>query len=101
MAILPAVGMVLTSVLFGIVGWYMTLIAKFYRQKFSKGPPYRYLQAALVVLVLGLLLNTVLAFQSHLAHRPFAYLASGLVCAGGLGFSAFCYALYRTMMSVD
>jgi hypothetical protein len=101
LAIFQAAGMVLTSVLFGIVGWYLTLIAKFYRQKFSKGPPYRYLQAALAVLVAGLLVKTALAFQAPPTSVPIAHVASGLICAGGLAFSALCYALYRTMMSVD
>jgi H+/Cl- antiporter ClcA len=93
--------MVLTSLLFGVVGWYLTLIAKFYRQKFSKGPPHQYLQAALGVLIAGLLLTTVLAFRAQPAHGFAHYLASILICAGGLGFSGLCYALYRTMMSVD
>ena len=94
--------MALTSFLFGMVGWYLTLIAKFYRQKFSKGPPHQYLQIALAVLVVGLLLKTVLAFQSHWGHSASSpYLGSGLVCLGGLAFSGLCYALYRTMMSVD
>lgn len=93
--------MVLTSFLFGMVGWYLTLIAKFYRQKFSKGPPHLYLQIALVVLVAGLLMKGILAFQPHAAHGVLAYAASALVCAGGLAFSGLCYALYRTMMSVD
>jgi len=93
--------MALTSLLFGVVGWYLTLIAKFYRQKFSKGPPHRYLQITLVVLVAGLLLKTVLAFQSPSSHSSAAYLGTALVCVGGLAFSGLCYALYRTMMSVD
>jgi hypothetical protein len=101
LAILQAAGMALTSFLFGMVGWYLTLIAKFYRQKFSKGPPHNYLQLALAVLVVGLLLKTVLAFQSQWAPAMMAHLGSGLVCAGGLAFSGLCYALYRTMMSVD
>lgn len=87
--------MVLTAILFGIVGFYLTLIAKFYRQKFFKGPPYRYLQLALAVLIAGLLLKAgVFAFLPH-------YVASAFIIAGGLGFTALCYALYRTMMSVD
>ena len=100
MATYQAIGMALTSFLFGMVGWYLTLIAKFYRQKFSKGPPHRYLQIALAVLVAGLLLKTVLAFQAHPVHAA-AYMGTALVCGGGLAFSALCYALYRTMMSVD
>jgi hypothetical protein len=101
LALSQAIGMLLTSLLFGVVGWFLSLIAKFYRMKFSKGPPHRYLQAALVVLVSGLVVKTVLAFQAPAATAPIAYLASGLVCAGGLAFSGLCYALYRTMMSVD
>ncbi len=93
--------MLLTSLLFGMVGWFLTLIAKFYRQKFSKGPPHRYLQAALVLLVGGLLVKTAVAFHPPSAAAPIGLLASGLVCAGGLAFSGLCYALYRTMMSVD
>jgi hypothetical protein len=96
-----AAGTVLISFLFGVVGWYLTLIAKFYRQKFSKGPPHHYLQIALAVLVAGLLLKGVLAFRTLSAHAGAVYLAAGLVCLGGLAFSGLCYALYRTMMSVD
>ena len=93
--------MVVTSLLFGMVGWFLTLISKFYRQKFSKGPPHHFLQIALGVLVAGLLLKSALAFHPQSEHSPAAYLASALVCIGGLAFSGLCYALYRTMMSVD
>jgi hypothetical protein len=87
--------MLLTSLLFGVIGFYLTLIAKFYRQKFQKGPPYRYLQASLAVLMIGLLLNL-----KFFAFVP-SYVSSILVCLGGLAFTALCYALYRTMMSVS
>ena len=87
--------MLLTSLLFSTVGFYLTLIAKFYRMKFSKGPPHRYLQAALAVLVLGLVLRL------EFFHFMPAFVANGIICAGGLAFSTLCYALYRTMMSVD
>ena len=60
---------------------------------FAKGPPHAYLQMALAVLIAGLVLK-LFHFLPH-------YVASGLVCAGGLAFSGLCYALYRTMMSVD
>jgi hypothetical protein len=87
--------MFLASLLFGMVGFYLTMIAKFYRQKFSKGPPHRYLQIALAVLIAGLVLKLkVFAFMP-------SYVPSALVCLGGLGFSGLSYALYRTMMSVD
>ena len=87
--------MLLISLLFGVVGYYLTMIAKFYRMKFSKGPPYVYLQIALAVLAAGLVLR--LEFFHFLP----AYVANGIICAGGLAFSGLGYALYRTMMSVD
>ena len=89
------VGMLMTSLLFGVVGFYLTLIAKFYRQKFQKGPPYRYLQASLAVLMMGLLLNL-----NFFAILP-PFLPSALVCIGGLAFTGLSYSLYRTMMSVS
>ena len=96
MATAQALGMLLASLLFSVVGWYLTLIAKFYRLKFSKGPPHVYLQAALAVLVAGL----VLKLEFFTAYLP-SYVPNGIVCAGGLAFSGLGYALYRTMMSVD
>jgi hypothetical protein len=93
---IQASGMIAVSLLFGVVGFYLTLIAKFYRQKFSKGPPHRWMQAALVVTVAGLILK--LDFLG--AYLP-AHLPSMLVCAGGLVFSALAYRLYRSMMSVN
>ena len=92
---MQAIGMLLVSLLFSVVGFYLTLIAKFYRMKFSKGPPHRYLQMALTVLAAGLVLR--LEFFAFIPD----YVANGIICAGGLGFSALGYALYRTMMSVD
>jgi hypothetical protein len=88
--------MLLVSLLFSVVGFYLTLIAKFYRMKFSKGPPHRYLQMALGVLALGL----VLRLEFFKAFLP-SYIPDGIICAGALAFSALGYALYRTMMSVD
>lgn len=88
--------MLLTSLLFTVVGFYLTLIAKFYRMKFRKGPPHRYLQAALAVMVAGL----VLRLEFFNAFLP-VYIPNAIICAGGLAFSALGYALYRTMMSVD
>jgi hypothetical protein len=92
---IQAVGMLLSSLLFSVVGFYLTLIAKFYRMKFSKGPPHRWLQAALAVLVAGLILRL-----QFFAFVP-GFVANGIICAGGLAFSALSYLLYRTMMSVD
>lgn len=90
-----SIGMLGTAILFGMVGFYLTLIAKFYRQKFQKGPPYRYLQISLAILMAGLILNLKM-----FAMVP-SYVASGLICIGGLAFTSLCYSLYRTMMSVS
>ena len=87
--------MLLTSLLFSVVGFYLTLIAKFYRMKFSKGPPHRYLQMALAVIAAGLVLR--LEFFNFIP----AFVANGIICVGCLAFSGLGYALYRTMMSVD
>ena len=86
-------GMVAVSVLFAVVGFYLTLIAKFYRQKFMKGPPWRWMQVSLAVTVAGLVL------QTGLLEAVPGEVSSALVCAGGLAFSSLSYMLYRTMMS--
>ena len=94
---MQAAAMLLISLIFGVVGFYLTLIAKFYRQKFSKGPSYQYMQVSLAVLILGLLLRL-----SYFNFLPFPSLVPAvLVCLGGAGFSALAYRLYRTMMSVN
>ena len=85
--------MLLVSLLFSVVGFYLTLIAKFYRQKFMKGPPHHYLQASLVVIMAGLILETGLV-----PALP-AQVPAFLICLGGLAFSSLSYSLYRTMMS--
>ena len=87
--------MMAVSVLFGVMGFYLTLIAKFYRQKFSKGPPHQYMQVSLVILVAGLVL------ESNLVKAVPSTVPAMLICLGGLVFSAFSYRLYRTMMSTD
>lgn len=93
MAWLPTAGLAAVSVLFAVVGFYLTLIAKFYRQKFMKGPPWRWMQASLAVTVAGLALET--GFLEAVPGEA----SSLLICAGGLAFSGFAYLLYRTMMS--
>ena len=95
MSMVQAIGMIAVSLLFGMVGWYLTLIAKFYRQKFFKGPPYRYMQLSLAALTAGLLLE--LPWFPVLP----GWIPALLVCAGGLTFSALSYRLYKTMMSVE
>lgn len=85
--------MIAVSLLFGVMGFYLTLIAKFYRQKFSKGPPHQYMQASLVILVAGLVL------KSNLLSMVPSSVPAMLICLGGLVFSALSYRLYRTMMS--
>ena len=97
MSSLQAAAMLLISLLFGVVGFYLTLIAKFYRQKFRKGPSHRFMQASLGLLILGLLLR--LSYFSFLAVP--SLLPAALICLGGLAFSGFAFLLYRTMMSVN
>lgn len=86
-------GTIAIALLFGAMGFYLTLIAKFYRQKFMKGPPHRVMQASLSVLVGGLFLDA-----GVVTGMPTAVPAL-LICLGGLAFSALSYRLYRTMMS--
>lgn len=93
---MQAAGMMAVSLLFAVVGFYLTLIAKFYRQKFSKGPPYLYMQASLAATVAGLILKLDLFAALLPRHLP-----ALLICSGGLVFSALAYRLYRSMMSVN
>lgn len=93
MSWLPAAGMMTVPLLFAVIGFYLTLIAKFYRQKFMKGPPHRWMQASLAVLVLGLVLRSAAGAWLPAALPPL------LICTGGLAFSGLSYRLYRTMMS--
>jgi hypothetical protein len=87
------VGIVVVAVLFGMIGFYLSLIAKFYRLKFGRGPRAVWLQAALAATVAGILLRLE-AFSSVPDWIP-AALATG----GGLAFAALAYRLYRIMMS--
>ena len=87
-------GIVLIAVFFGVIGFYLTLIAKFYRLKFKRGPQAGWMQACLAVLLIGLLLKLQI-----LENLPIP-LSAILRCAGGIGFSVLVYRLYRTMMSV-
>jgi hypothetical protein len=86
-------GTIAIALLFGAMGFYLTLIAKFYRQKFMKGPPHQYMQASLSVLVGGLFLEA-----GVVTGMP-STVPALLICLGGLAFSALSYRLYRTMMS--
>ncbi len=87
-------GVVASAILFAAVGWYLTLIAKFYRLKFMRGPRVGVMQASLAVFVAGWLLRSA-AF----AFIP-APVSALLVLAGGAVFSWLAYSLYRTMMSI-
>jgi hypothetical protein len=86
------VGLLLVSLLFGVIGFYLSLIAKFYRLKFGRGPRAAWLQASLLVTVAGLVLK-IEAFAAP------SWLPAALASAGALLFSALIYRLYRTMMS--
>ncbi len=87
-------GVVLTAVFFGVIGFYLTLIAKFYRLKFQRGPSAGWMQTFLVILLLGLLL------KMHALEFLPMWLSAVLRCTGGIGFSVLAYLLYRAMMAV-
>lgn len=93
--LMHSVEVVLISILFGVIGFYLTLISKFYREKFQKGPPYRYLQISLSVLVVGILLQ-LKAFE----FLP-QFISQGFICLGGVVFAYLGYSLYKTMMSIS
>ena len=90
---LTDVAILLIAVLFGVIGLYLSLIAKFYRAKFGKGPRAAWLQVSLAVALVGLVLRMG-AFDALPNWVP-ALLSS----AGALAFSALAYRVYRTMMS--
>lgn len=85
----------LAMVLFGASGFYLTLIARFYRQKFRKGPNPRSMQAGLGAMVLGLLLGTWLPWSAA------AFSILGFSALGTLVFLVTAWSLHRTMMSTD
>ncbi len=89
-------GFVLIAVLFGVIGYYLSLIAKFYRLKFKQGPKHEWMFASLAFLLLGLVFQAPL----FVLHIPL-FISIALVAAGGIGFSALAFALYRTMMSAN
>ena len=93
-----AIGLFVISIPFGVVGFYLVLIAKFYRLKFRKGPSHLRMQTGLAALLLGLfLLPLQLYFWNELPPYPSAV----LVGFGGLYFSFHAYLLYKAMMSVN
>jgi hypothetical protein len=84
---------VLTLLFTGVVGYYLLLVAKFYRIKFSRGPKPYWMQMGFALLLLGLILR--LPWLGFLP--PFIWQAT--LSLGGLIFAAFTYMLYRSMMS--
>jgi len=90
---LPYIGLAIAMLLFAVVGYYLTLIAKFYRLKFSRGPRPRFMEISLVILLTGAALHL-----PGLSAIPSA-LGQILCSIGGVGFSIFAYMLYRSMMA--
>ncbi len=86
--------MIALALLFAGVGRYLSLIAKFYRMKFKKGPDNRIMTASLALLVAGLVL------QSGLVPGIPFHFSAALICIGGIAFSVLSFHLYRTMMSI-
>ena len=85
-------GLALSAALFGGMGFYLTLIAKFYRLKFGHGPRPGWMGAGLAATVAGMLFRI-----DSPAFLP-AWLPAALMSAGGFAFSFLAYALYRSMM---
>jgi hypothetical protein len=93
MPIVLAITAVCTLVFMGVIGYYLLLIAKFYRLKFSRGPKPLWMQLGLGLFLMGLLLRL-----PWLGFLP-AYLWQGTLSLGGLIFAGVTYMLYRSMMS--
>jgi hypothetical protein len=89
-----SVGLVAAAALFAVVGWYLTLIAKFYRLKFKRGPHVGTMQVSLAVLLVGWLMRF-----PYFTFLP-SPLSAIMVVVGAAVFSWLAYALYRTMMSI-
>jgi hypothetical protein len=89
----PYIGLALAMMLFAMVGYYLTLIAKFYRLKFSRGPRPRLMEISLVILLTGAALHL-----PGLTKIP-SEIGQVLCCLGAIGFSTFVYLLYRSMMA--
>ena len=85
-------GWVLSAVLFGGMGFYLIMIARFYRLKFGHGPNTGWMSAGLAAMVAGMLLRI-----DSLAFLP-SWLPAALMCVGGFAFSCLAYLLYRSMM---
>jgi|GEM_PF-1906464 len=77
----------------GVVGFYLILIAKFYRLKFSRGPRPLWLQIGLALLLGGMLLRL-----PWFATFPLP-VSQGMLTVGGLLFTWATYLLYRSMMT--
>jgi uncharacterized membrane protein YoaK (UPF0700 family) len=90
---LQALFAVLTLVFVGVVGFYLQLIARFYRMKFGRGPQPRVIQLGLLLFLAGLVLRL-----PWFANLPPVFW-QGLLSVGGLVFSGTTYMLYRSMMT--
>ena len=85
-------GVALAALLFGGMGFYLSLIARFYRLKFGNGPSVMGMIAALLATMAGMLMRL-----EALAFLP-AWLPAAFMCAGGAAFSYLAFVLYRSMM---
>lgn len=87
-------GTLVVALLFSVVGFFLCLIAKFYRLKFNRGPGGAWMGICLIFLLAGLVLQS-----GFFAVLP-VWIPALIVCFGGLGFSALSIQLYRSMMSI-
>ncbi len=93
MTLFLATATLLSLLFWGVAGYFLVLIARFYRLKFSRGPKPIWMQAGLVLMFGGLLLR--LPWFAAWAST----VSQGLLTVGGLVFSGATYMLYRSMMT--
>jgi hypothetical protein len=93
MQIVLAITALMTMLFIAVVGYYLLLVAKFYRLKFSRGPKPIWMQLGFALFLVGLILRLPwLGFMP-----PFIWQA--VLSLGGIIFAGFTYMLYRSMMS--
>jgi len=85
-------GAALCALLFAVLGFYLTLIAKFYRVKFGRGPKAGWMGVGLAATVAGMLLR-----MDVFGSMPI-WISAALMCAGAVIFSGLAYSLYLSMM---
>lgn len=93
MIVFLATATLLSLLFWGVAGYYLVLIARFYRIKFARGPRPIWMQAGLALMLAGLILRLPWFAASAIT------VSQGVLTVGGLVFSGATYMLYRSMMT--